>query len=139
MSNRDIATQVSDWSAFGEPPLRDQEHSFRVAASSETSLAAARPINEYDALLRTAPGETPDETIGSLQVLREAIVTAQESLTDEHQYVINAIHSERLSYHQLGRRLGISKTHAHRIAGEAEEALRQVMLTDPTIIERLTQ
>ena len=110
-----------------------------MAALRESTTVGNRPINEFDALLRTAPGESPERTITELQTLREAIVDAQEQLSAEHQYIINCVHSERLSYAQLGRRLGVSKTHADRLGKAAEAALRNELLTNPVIQERLTQ
>lgn len=91
----------------------------------ESSVVDRRPINEYDALMRTAPGDNPQEHQGEVQPLREAIAAAIEQLTDEHRFIIEAIHAERLSYAELGERLGVSKTQAFRLTRQAEAALKQ--------------
>lgn len=134
---RDIASNIPNLQEFPEPSLRDQEWYYRLGATRESSLADRAPVNEYDAMMRAAPGESVEETIGERQELRESVVDAVEGLTERQQFIIDAVHSERLSHAQLGVRLGVSKTQANRLLKEAEQALRELLLQDPMIRERM--
>lgn len=143
--NHDILVAHQDWTGIGpngQGGLREAEHgmpgSFRRVASNESTLTVTRPLNEADALMRCAPGDTPEETVEQLQELRDSIITAQEALTPEEQFILNAIHSERLSVQQLADRLGLkSKGHMQRLIKAAEASLRNQLTMDPLIRERL--
>lgn len=65
------------------------------------------PINEYDALMQAAPGEEPAE-IDNIIVLRNAIIECVDKLNDKDKFCLDAIFSERITYEQLGIRLGYS-------------------------------
>lgn len=132
----DIPSYFQDWT-FDRVALRDSEHRFRRSAAAESTSIVDRPINEYDALLRTAPGETPEATIGEVQALREAIVDATERLTEREQYILTAVHSERLSYSELGQRLGMTKSAAQNAIMRAEDALAEQLLQEPEVQRKL--
>lgn len=112
--------------------------SFRRVATREGTSLSYRPINEIDALMRCAPGDEPSRTVKDIQSLRDAVNDAREQLTEEQQFILEAIHAERLSVDQLRVRLGLkSKGHTQRLIKAAEAALRELLTTDPLIQERL--
>lgn len=59
------------------------------------------------------------------------------SLTPEEQFVIYAIHYDRVTYEELATRLGLkAKSHAWRKARQATEKLKQALLQHPNFQER---
>jgi len=94
------------------------------------------PFNPIDAIMRTAPGQAIDESAEELQILREAVAQCAAALTLEHQYLLNGIDAERLSFRQLGPRIGMSKTHAHRLHKQALTAIAPLLRAHPTIYRR---
>jgi hypothetical protein len=136
---RPVITDLTEWwHNFDDPELRDQDFKFRRMPTNDTTLVPDRPVNMFDALMRCGPGDEPGETIGELQAFREAVADAIDALTPEQRFVIEAIHSERLSIAELAERLGIkSKGHAHRIVKTAEAALRTQLSLNPTVRERI--
>lgn len=136
--NHDVLSDVDIAEGFYALPLRDQEQRFRAMPTGESTKVPDRPINELDALMRCAPGDTPEQTLGQVQAFREAVVDAIEALTPEQRFVIEAIHSERLSIRQLAARLGVkSEGHCHRIVKAAQAALRTQLSLQPLVRERL--
>lgn len=143
MTKSTIPINDQDWSRYDatkklyEPPLREQEFSFRKHPLGGTTLITQAPINLYDALLQAAPGDTPAETAEFKQQLREAVADAIELLDDRYRFVIEAIHHERLSYQQLADRLSVTKAWAFNLARMAEEEMRAHLLVNPIIKEYL--
>jgi hypothetical protein len=95
------------------------------------------PSNPMQALMEAQPGHHPTESRQELQGLREAIVDCIDQLKPEHRFIIEAIQSERISFAALALRLGVSKTHAHRLHEQALAAIKPLMLTNTIIRERL--
>ena len=127
-----------DWLPNTQPDLRNQEFHNRQHALGGSTLGQQTPINEYDALMRTAPGDEPEPHEAVLQQLREVVAEAIDSLGERHRFVINAIHSERLSYGELAERMSLSKSMTHKLVKQAETALRVVLAEHPIIKEYLT-
>ncbi len=134
---RPISTEIDDWSSFDDIGLREQDFGFRLSTLGESSLAPVNPINEFEALMRCAPGDSAAETLSERQVLREVIAVAIERLSEEHRFIIDAINSERISLADLGARLGVGKTQAWRLHNAAKAALREQLIQIPLIRERL--
>jgi hypothetical protein len=63
------------------------------------------PINEYEALMQAAPGEEPVE-VDAIMLLRNAVLECVEQLTEKDRFCLDAIFSERITYEELGSRLG---------------------------------
>lgn len=135
---RDI---VQDWSG-NDPSFRQWRISlgentphlelrFRSGALGESTHVRDRPINNFDALMRCAPGDEPQRTMRATLTERQRVHAALEQLDERLQYVIQAIYFERLSYRQLARRMGISKTYAFKLTRQAEEEMMK-LLTQPT-------
>jgi DNA-directed RNA polymerase specialized sigma subunit len=88
------------------------------------------------ALMEAPPGFEPEESVEELAPLLDAVSELVDQLDDEHRYIVECIVYERLSFAQLGKRLGVSKTHAHRLWTAALEALAPLAASHPTIKER---
>lgn len=104
-------------------------------------LAASpfRPATIMQALMEAAPGDEPLTSLEEVQPLREAVAECL-ALTDPHtRFVMEAVHSERLSFRQLADRLGVSKSQAHRDYRAAEADIRALLSAHPVIQERIPE
>lgn len=63
------------------------------------------PINEYEALMQAAPGEEPVE-VDAIMLLRNAVLECVQQLSEKDRFCLDAIFSERITYEELGIRLG---------------------------------
>ena len=75
------------------------------------------------------------EPLGDINHLM-VVLTAVERLPARLRQVIEAIYMERVSYEELGRRLGCSKPQAWRLARQAVEQLREELHDHPLLVER---
>ena len=66
----------------------------------------------------------------------EVVANAIASLPEGMQDVLRAVFDEQVPYSELGERLGCSKTQAWRKAQQAIRRVTQLIITNPTIIER---
>lgn len=96
----------------------------------------AQPETFFQALMESTDGNIK-ESIEELQPLREAVVDCIEMLSEEDQFIINAVNSERLSFKELGSRLGVSKTHAWRLQQMAYNRLGVLLRMNKLVQERL--
>jgi hypothetical protein len=133
---REVPTEIADWTGNRPSDLLQALH-YPSARLSETSFGCERPDTPIQALMEAAPGDTPIESLEELQPLRELIVDAIDSLTEQQRFIVDAVNSERISLAELGTRLGVSKTHAKRLRDEAYSALRAALIYKPAIQERL--
>lgn len=92
-----------------------------------------RPENEMEALMQAPPGHEPEQSVQELQPLREVVAQCIDILSEQDQYVINAINSERVTLQELGDRLGISRMHASRLRDAAFGRLKEIMTMHPYI------
>ena len=92
-----------------------------------------RPDNDWQALMEAAPGDEPIQSRDALQPLREAVADCMDMLSDQDRMIIDAFNSERITYDELGKRLGVSLTHAWRLRGAAYDNLEQLLLMHGTI------
>lgn len=144
---RDIVSPVQDWTG-NDPSIREwrislgentqhEELRYRTHALGETTMVPNPPINEFDALMRCAPGEHPERTLDDLRDLRETISDAVERLPARLKFVFEAIRYEGISYAELADRMSISKTYAFKLARIAEAELRALLSHNPLIKEYL--
>ena len=96
-----------------------------------------RPETPIEALMQAAPGEDVRESVIELQPFREAVAGCIEKLNEQERFIIDAVNTEMISLEELGKRLGVTKTHAWRLRNSAMDSLRKIMLQDPTVLERL--
>jgi|FLOH01.1.fsa_nt_gi DNA-directed RNA polymerase specialized sigma24 family protein len=96
-----------------------------------------RPETPLEALMQAAPGEDIRESVVELQPFREAVAGCIDKLDAQDRFIIDAVNTEMVSLEELGKRLGVTKTHAWRLRNSAMDNLRKIMLQDPTVLERL--
>lgn len=85
-------------------------------------------------LLMAAPGETHD--LSGIDK-KEAVIDCIEMLTEQDQFIINAIIYEGLNYRMLSERLGVSTAHAWRLYHDALDNMKQLLLFDERITSYL--
>jgi DNA-directed RNA polymerase specialized sigma subunit len=96
-----------------------------------------RPETQIEALMQTAPGQEIQESVEELQPFREAVAQCIEQLDEQDRFIIDAVNTEMVSLEELGKRLGVTKTHAWRLRNCAMDRLREIMLKDPKVLKRL--
>jgi DNA-directed RNA polymerase specialized sigma24 family protein len=72
--------------------------------------AQRRPENRYEAVLLSAPGVEPEESIAEQDELREIVADAMDCLTEEERWIFHMLTTVRLSLRFVGRVLGVPKT-----------------------------
>lgn len=87
---------------------------------------AQEPINEYDALMRCAPGDEPGDEITT--DLKVALARAfEDALTEEDQWLLNMIYVERRSLRQIETLTGIPHTTITRLRDTALAKLKAAL------------
>jgi DNA-directed RNA polymerase specialized sigma24 family protein len=97
---------------------------------------AVRPSSDLEGLMASHPFTEADGTSVALQVLREAIAECIEQLSDEDQFVIEAIWFERVTVRALADRLGLHKSRTHRMCQRAVIRLGDIASTHPVLMAR---
>jgi DNA-directed RNA polymerase specialized sigma24 family protein len=106
VNNREVPFLIDDLLAITVPP---------------------RPEDDWQALMEAVPGEEPVESKDALQPLREAVADCIDMLSEQDSFIINAMNSEQITYDELGKRLGVSLTHAWRLRNAAYKNLEQIL------------
>jgi DNA-directed RNA polymerase specialized sigma24 family protein len=80
-----------------------------------------------------------DETdsILALQPLREAVADCLDALAPIDRYLLEACHTERVTYRDMAIRIGYTKSHAYRLTRRAEIHLRDECLQHPVVLAYL--
>jgi DNA-directed RNA polymerase specialized sigma subunit len=121
------------WATIGHSvELNNREVPFNMEDLLSLHLRP-RPENEWQALMETPPGHEPIEPKDVLQPLREAVADCIDMLSEQDRMIVDAFNSERITYDELGKRLGVSLTHAWRLRGAAYKNLEQLLLMHGTI------
>ncbi len=102
-----------------------------------TPMHKSHPDNPLEALMKTAPGESPETSMEELMPLREAVADCLDKLSEQDRWIIDSLNSERVSLQELGDRLGVTKTQAWRLRNKAHDRLKEIMLTNNTIRKKL--
>lgn len=95
------------------------------------------PENPLQALMQARPGHEPAKSKEEQLDLAEAVSRAVESLEPQDRFIVEAINYERITYIELGERLGISNVHAWRLKNDAYKKLTKVLIQDPIIRKHL--
>jgi len=106
VNNREVPFLIDDLLAIAIPP---------------------RPEDDWQALMEAVPGNEPAESKTTLQPLREAVADCIDMLSEQDSFIINAMNSEQITYDELGKRLGVSLTHAWRLRNAAYKNLEQIL------------
>ena len=93
--------------------------------------------SRYDALMRTAPGVEPEESIEEQNELREILADALDSLTEEEQWIYLMLTTVRLSLRFVGLVLGVPKTTLARRRDRIIQKLQEALMESPLVRERI--
>jgi len=96
-------------------------------------LPQEQPENEYQALMEAPPGCEPSTTKSELAELVDIVRECMEFLLPQDLYIVQAVAYERITYEELGERLGISAPHAWRLKQIAYQHLGEVLVIDGRI------
>lgn len=99
-------------------------------------LARPRPETFIEALMLSTD-DNVEESIEELQPLREAVAACIEQLDAQDRFIVDAVNSEFVSLEELGKRLGVTKTHAWRLRNAAYARLQQHLTIHPVIRRRI--
>jgi hypothetical protein len=72
-----------------------------------------------------------------IQPIREAVAACIEQLDEQDKFIVDAVNSEFISLEELGKRLGVTKTHAWRLRNAAYARLQQHLAIHPVIRRRI--
>ena len=94
-----------------------------------------RPQTVYDALLRVAPFDEPQESIQEQDELREILADALDSLTEEERWIFLMLTTVKLSLRFVGRVLDVPKT---TLARRRDRIVRKLQdeLADSVLVQR---
>lgn len=102
-------------------------------------LVFDRPETDLVALMQTAPGDTPQESVESQQELREVLADAIDQLEPRERWVFLGNASEGLGLRTIATQLSLSKTQVHRILQAARNHLADALVDHPLVAARLRQ
>jgi len=96
-----------------------------------------RPFSPMQALMESGPTLDARSSVTELQPLREAVADCIDVLSDQDRFMLEAIHIERITVRELAVRVGLHKSHTHRLVKAAEVRLRDACLTSPMVLAYL--
>ena len=102
-------------------------------------MLSRQPETELQALMETAPHDTPATSIEESMALRDTIADAIDNMDQRERWVFLAHVNRGMSFQDIGQEMGISKTHAHYLHGQARQSLQDALMAEPTVAERLDQ
>lgn len=103
----------------------------------EGLMIGARPQTKLQALMETAPGAEPVDSVEDLSELRELLADALEVLDARDLWIFTAHVNRGLSFRQIGAELNLAKSHVHRIYRKVCDELAYLLADEPLIVERL--
>jgi len=120
----------------GQPIYNGREIAFDIDALMSL-LPSSEPENEYQALMEAAPFDEIPVSKNRVNELREIVRDCVDMLLEQDKFIIHAIGYEQISYEELGKRLGISATHAWRLKQIAYKHLAEIIAVDGRVIRIL--
>ena len=135
MPNREFPTHITEW-ARAKPANPLDAETWPEATVRETTFTR-RPETAIQALMESGPCDEPETSLEEIQIVREVVAESISQLPERLRYVIDAVNSERVSIRQLAARMSMSKSQVHRLADQAEEQLRLLLIGHPIIRRRL--
>jgi len=93
--------------------------------------------SEVQALMETAPGETPRSSTEGLLPLRDLLSDAIDALDPRERWIFDATVVERKSIREVGRELNLAKSWVDRLKQRAVANLREALATEPIILAYL--
>jgi DNA-directed RNA polymerase specialized sigma24 family protein len=83
--------------------------------------------------MEAAPFEEPRKHKTLFNDVQDIVLDCLAVLLEQDRFVIHAINYERITYEELGKRMGISATHAWRLKQIAYSHLEEVLMIDGRI------
>lgn len=102
-------------------------------------LPSQQPENEWQALMETPPGKEVPSPKTAITELVDIVRDCMELLLPQDQFVIQAMAYERITYEELGARLGVSAPHSWRLKQIAYAHLGEVLMIDGRIKKYLRE
>ena len=96
-------------------------------------LPLEQPENEWQALMEAPPGCEPATPKTAVMELVDIVRDCLELMLPQDQYIIHSMAYERITYEELGKRLGVSAPHAWRLKQIAYQHLGEVLVIDGRI------
>jgi len=96
-------------------------------------LPLQQPENEWQALMEAPPGYEIASPKTAISELVEIVRDCVEMLLPQDQYIVHAMAYERITYEEMGARLGVSAPHAWRLKQVAYRHLAEVLVIDQRI------
>lgn len=93
-------------------------------------LPPSKPETDWQALMEAPPGFEPMESKQVEDEISDIVRDCVELLLDQDKYIVHGIAYERISYEELGYRLGCSAPHAWRLKQIAYANLKEILLLD---------
>lgn len=123
-------------------PREHREHNgkLNVTESNEYQFyghSEYGPLNEYDAIMRAAPFQPIEVSRAERYELRDILVDAIDSLTEEERWTFDALFIRRASLRALGSEIGVPKTTLARRRDALVMKLRLLLQDQPKIIAYL--
>lgn len=124
------------WDLTGplDQDIRGQERPYKDPPGL---MVAMRPATELQALMETAPGDTPQESLEAQQPLSDELADAIEAMDGRLRWVFQAHVNRGLSFRAIGRELGLSKSRAHELYVTAQQELARLLQDAPVTQSRL--
>jgi DNA-directed RNA polymerase specialized sigma24 family protein len=101
--------------------------------------STAVPANPLQALMEARPNDTPETSQSEIDVLREHVAAVVEMLPDMQRYVIEGLFIEGISLRDMAYRLSRSKTTVTRLRDTALATMKELLESNETIQERLSE
>lgn len=102
-------------------------------------LPSQQPENEWQALMEAPPGKEIASPKTAITELVDIVRDCMELLLPQDQFVIHAMVYERITYEELGARLGVSAPHSWRLTQIAYSHLGEVLMIDGRIKKYLNE
>lgn len=87
--------------------------------------------------MRTPPFEDPDVSYLEFQGLATMVEDLEESLSDTQRELLRMVVYEKLSFREIARQLGISKSSSHRAWQALAVKLREILMSEPAVQDHL--
>ena len=123
-------TSGNEFPMRNESPWDWQGGKYPDSMCGNSLMFPHQPVTSLQALMEAAPHDEPERSQEEDRALKELLADAIDRLPERLGWVFHAHHYRGLSFAQLGREIGMSKTHAHWLYQSAIIELR-IDLEDP--------
>jgi len=115
----------------------DSHHSNDLPPDPKGLLLHRRPATALQAIMETAPGDQPQRSLEEDAPLADLLADVIEEMPERLKWVFQARNNRGMSFGQIAKELGLSKTHAFHLYGQATDWLQARLADEPLVTERL--